>query len=100
MLDRFLKQNSWVYNFEAGLEYDIDGFVISLSLNHMASWDDFEYYDFDSLSNVTSDPAEKSFVSQDEFRSELVEFHKSAPRYRGPLSLIGVRFGLAFRLPV
>lgn len=100
MLERFLKQNSYVYNLEAGLEYDFGNFLMFLSLNYMASWDDFEYYDFDSLEPVRETPASKTFIGRDEFRSDIVEFHKEAPRYRGPLSMFGARIGFFWRLGI
>jgi len=57
MLERFLKQNGYIYNLEAGLEYDLGNVQVFLSINYMASWDDFEYYDFDALQNVRETPA-------------------------------------------
>ena len=64
----------------------------------MRFWDDFEYYDFDVLTEVTANRASKPLLRQDEFQSELVEFHKTAPRYQGPLSMIGVRIGVSLKL--
>jgi hypothetical protein len=100
MHEIFLRQNGFIYSFETGLEYDFGDTVFFLSFNHMASWDDFEYYDFESLQPVNSSPAAKSLVQQEEFRSDIVEFHKTAPRYRGRLSMMGLRFGVLFRVGI
>jgi hypothetical protein len=100
MHDRFLRQNGYTYGFELGLEYDTGELVLFLSVNYNASLDEFEYYDFDRIRNVRPTPAAKSLVSQDEIRSELVEFHKTAPRYRGRLSMFGFQVGAFWRLAI
>jgi hypothetical protein len=98
MLERFLKQNAYTYNFEIGLEYDFGEVVVFASATHLGSWDKFEYYDFDALNEYAPSSTPLSSLGRDEFRSELVDFHKTAPRHNGRLSMFGFQVGAFLRL--
>lgn len=103
MRDRFLRHTGYVYSFELGLEYQWESMVFFASINHTASWEEFNYYDFDALNDFRAQPVipdAKTFVSEDEIRSGLVDFHKTAPRYRGRLSMFGFQVGIFWRLPL